>query len=163
MLSDSRLSQRSLGLKSIKRHIFVEISRVALIATFLYSGTAKILEYQSFRNNLSHSPVFRAGEVTAISCVIIACEFLVGGLLCFQRSLKAGFLLSFFQLTFYALYLIVGSFLFEDLPCPCGGIFSRLGFSAHVLLDLLLAGISAVGFSKLRPYPTGEKGVLPSL
>jgi polyferredoxin len=77
---------------------------------------------------------------------IPASELAVTGLLLFDESRLLGMYLSFIMMLAFTFY--IGGVIFKVYnvyPCPCGGLFSRMGWKKHFKVNLWLTALALIG------------------
>ncbi|HEV7859842.1 MAG TPA: MauE/DoxX family redox-associated membrane protein [Pyrinomonadaceae bacterium] len=132
----------------------VHLSRLALVALFLFTAGAKILTARGFAENVSNL----VGQRWAwpVTVCVIAAELLAAALLIWPRTVRAGavwsavLLLGFAGYALYYVYVLHG----EPLECGCfGGIIaSQLGVKTALRnLALLIPALLVIfGLPRLR-------------
>jgi hypothetical protein len=130
----------------MKRTTIIEIIIFLYSVLFIYTGISKLIEYSTFNQQLSESPIF-APIAPLISATLPWAEFIIVLLLILPRWRLKGFYLAFAMMTAFTVY-IIGLLAFTDnLPCSCGGIIAELSWPQHIALNgcfILLAVIGIV-------------------
>ncbi|MFV8374740.1 MauE/DoxX family redox-associated membrane protein [Flavobacterium sp. GSP11] len=119
---------------------------------FTYAAISKIIDFENFRIQLGQSPLL-SSFAALIAWTVPAFELLISGLLfCKRHRLKA-------LLAAYALMVMFTSYIYiilnysSYIPCSCGGILEKLGWTEHLIFNLLfiiMAGISIILLSKTK-------------
>jgi hypothetical protein len=118
------------------------ISHIYMIL-FVYAGLSKMIDYHSFKDQLSHVPVLGYfKEVSAVLFPIV--EVALGCLIYFEKYRLTGLCLAIAMMgvfTAYVLYLI----LFEkNAPCSCGGLLAELSWKQHFFFNVTIIVLGAI-------------------
>ena len=108
----------------MKKQWTIKIISMLLITLWVYAAMSKLTTYDVFAYQLAKQPL-PSWSIPIIQWLLPAVELLVMALLCFQKTLKWGFLLSFMLLAVFTLYVGFGlAHIYSKVPCSCGGILS---------------------------------------
>ncbi|WP_119080131.1 MauE/DoxX family redox-associated membrane protein [Chitinophaga alhagiae] len=151
------MKQKTLDVSS--QHTNFRLKRLTLesiIAIFLllwiYVGVSKLLDLTSFRIQLFNSSIFKQ-HARFISLFIPLLEVAIAILLLTKTLRLVGLYSSFilmFVFTAYVAYLMK----FEpNLPCSCGGIISDLTWPQHLILNIFLTLLAAIGIYLQKRNP----------
>jgi uncharacterized membrane protein YphA (DoxX/SURF4 family) len=105
-----------------------------VILLFTYAGLQKIMQVDVFRQQLQSMPLLKTGA-GMLAWMLPLTEFFIVLLLFFAQTRRTGLICAFTLLlimTVYLVYMILGA---THLPCPCGGIISKLSWKQHLLLN----------------------------
>lgn len=106
------------------------------ILLFLYAAVSKLLEYEEFRVQLGQSPLLSAFADT-VAIGVPAMEILTVLFLTIP-SLKLMGLYSFYGLmVMFTTYIIIILNFTEFIPCSCGGVLESLGWTQHLIFNLV--------------------------
>ena len=122
----------------------IEITCALLIFLFIYTGVSKLLDYQTFRRQLSQSP-FITSYATLLAWALPISEIVIAGMLCFNRSRLAGLYGSFFLLCLFTFYLTAMLQLSYTIPCSCGGVLQSLSWQSHIILNIFFILLATAG------------------
>ena len=120
------------------------------IMLFVYAAVSKLLDFENFRVQIAQSPLLTAYAGFIAYCVII---FEVGCALLLSISSRP--LLGLYAT--YVLMLLFSNYIFLILnfspyvPCSCGGILDDMGWTEHLIFNLvfvLLAALAILYFPK---------------
>jgi hypothetical protein len=126
------------------RKPLIEIICALLIFLFIYTGVSKLLDYQTFRRQLSQSP-FITSYASLLAWSLPIGEILIAGMLTFNRSRLPGLYLSFFLLCLFTFYLTAMLQLSYYIPCSCGGVLQSLSWQSHIILNIVFMLLAAAG------------------
>jgi uncharacterized membrane protein YphA (DoxX/SURF4 family) len=129
---------------AIKRTLVVEIISSLLILLFMYAAVSKLLDYETFKLQLSKSPfITQFAGVTAWALPVG--EILVGLALSFKKTRLLGLYASLFLMTMFTAYIWVMLNYSYDIPCSCGGVLSKMSWNEHFWFNILFVVASIVG------------------
>jgi hypothetical protein len=133
----------------ISKNTVVEIISSLLILLFMYAAVSKLLDYQTFKVQLSKSPfITDFAEVTAWALPVG--EILVGLALASKRTRLLGLYASLFLMTMFTAYIWAMLNYSYYVPCSCGGILSKMGWNEHFWFNLAFVAASAFGICFLE-------------
>lgn len=119
------------------------------ILLFVYAAASKLFDYKLFQYQLQQQPLPEI-SIELLAWLIPLMELLTVGLLTIKKTSFLGiiFFVSLMSLfTFYIVFLLVNRG--SHLPCSCGGIFNRLSWKHHLMVNIafLLFGIHGIGIN----------------
>jgi hypothetical protein len=116
-----------------------------LILIWAYTGLEKFIHFEESKRAF-HNQVFPEYYAELLSYGVPTTELVVVILLLFRYSRWMGFLLSLITLTAFTTYIgLVWIEVFPRVPCSCAGIFERVSWSSHLIINLVLVLISCWG------------------
>jgi uncharacterized membrane protein YphA (DoxX/SURF4 family) len=128
----------------MKRATIVEIISSLLILLFMYAAVSKLLDYQTFKVQLSKSPfITQFAGVTAWALPVG--EILVAVALTFKSTRQKGLYASLFLMTMFTAYIWMMLRHSYYLPCSCGGILSEMGWNMHFWFNLGFVLLTILG------------------
>ena len=127
------------------KEFFIQLISILIITLWIYTAINKLMNIDLFKSQLSRQALI--GEFAGIMIWLLpTIELLAAILLFFQRSRKAGMLLSFSLMAIFTGYIalaVVGYW--ENIPCSCGGVLNQLGWKDHLWFNLFFLVISGTG------------------
>jgi undecaprenyl pyrophosphate phosphatase UppP len=126
-------------------NILIDIVAGSLILIWAYSAHKKFRNLPKFRNALT-AQVFPVWIVPFLTFGVPLSESAAIGLLLFDQTRMAGMMFSFLLMLAFTLY--VGGAVFQvyrRYPCPCGGVFTNMGWKRHLQINMLLTAIALTG------------------
>lgn len=118
-----------------------------LLILFVYASLSKILDYDTFRQQLGLSPLISGNYTDFIALGVIASEMIIIILLCVGKFRSLGFYFSIFILSAFTAYIRI--LLSSDfIPCSCGGILGNLNWSIHIALNVFFIFVAIIGILK---------------
>lgn len=111
---------------------------------FLDVGLSKLLDNHSFQVQLSQSPLVK-NYVQLIAIPIPLAEVIIALALLFPQARKIGLIAATILMvlfTGYNIYLLTyGGY----LPCGCGGIFKKMDWLTHLIVNSTMTVIGGIG------------------
>lgn len=106
------------------------------VLLFCYAAVSKILDFENFQVQLAQSPLLSA-FAGFISFAVIIGEFLIAALLCLKITRLIGLYLSFGLLVSFTVYIYLILNYSDFVPCSCGGILEKLGWTEHLIFNII--------------------------
>jgi uncharacterized membrane protein YphA (DoxX/SURF4 family) len=129
----------------VKKSVLVEIIALFFVILFLYTGVAKLMEFDVFQAQLAESPVLEpVAPLVAWGLPIV--EFIVCILLFFPRWRLKGLYAALGLMVIFTGYVITLLTTSTELPCSCGGIIEELSWQGHLIFNgsLILLSFAAI-------------------
>lgn len=116
------------------------------ILLWIYAAGSKLMQYDVFIAQLSRQPL-PSWSIRYLAWGLPSVELLTAFLLCFQRTIFYGLLLSFVLMLCFTVYVALAlRGAFGDIPCSCGGIFSFMRWKAHLVFNILFTVMAFIGY-----------------
>src|SRR5689334_21334432 len=130
----------------MKKSIFLDIILVLFAVLFVYAAVSKLISYDEFRAEIGKSPLI-ANHGWWIAWAIPSLEIIIAAILFIPRlqliSLYSAFTLMFI-FTIYIAFMLVFT---PNLPCSCGGILSAMGWSEHLMFNIVFTLLAVLGIT----------------
>lgn len=132
-------------LKATSKSIFINSICLMYILLFVYAAVSKLLDFENFRVQLGQSPLLNI-FASWLAWLVPLIELVIAIALCFYSirfwALYAGFIL----MTMFTAYIYIILNYSSYVPCSCGGILEKLGWTEHLVFNLgfLLLAISGL-------------------
>lgn len=114
------------------------------ILLFCYAAVSKLLDYENFQVQLAQSPLLSAYADT-VAWAVIAAELFIVILLAFPATLRAGLYASFGLMLAFTVYIYLILNYSDFVPCSCGGILEKMGWTEHLIFNAAAVLLSIVG------------------
>ena len=111
---------------------------------FVYAGIFKIADTKLFASQMSESPLIPQSIIPFLSIGLPVFELILAFSLTFEKYNSVSLILSFITMLFFSFYLIMLVSLYEKVPCACGGILGKLGYTEHIIFNLFFLLISSI-------------------
>ena len=118
------------------RKTVIEIISALFALLWCYAAISKLLDYGTFRVQLGKSPLITEFAGFAAVAVPLS-ELVIAGMLLTKRFRLQGMYASLFLMTLFTVYIIAILNFSYYIPCSCGGILSSLGWSEHLIFNML--------------------------
>ena len=127
-----------------KSNAAIVIICTLIIALFVYTATAKLLDYYNFQSGLSESP-FIAPFSNILAWAVPASELLIAVMLVIPALRLAGLYASGILMSLFTVYIAAMLLFGSDIPCSCGGIVGDMSWGAHIVFNSAFVALSAWG------------------
>lgn len=120
-----------------------------IIALFVYTASAKLLDYYNFHFGLTESP-FIAPFADILAWAIPGGELLIALMLMIPKTRLAGLYASGILMSLFTIYIAIMLLSGSDIPCSCGGVVEELSWGAHIVFNGVFVILSGLGVYLLR-------------
>lgn len=141
------------------QNVFLEMVCFLYIILFTYAAISKLIDFENFQTQLGQSPLLSAYAASISFLVIFAELGLVLALFLRVSRIKALYL-SVGLMTVFTSYIILILNFSSFIPCSCGGILEKLGWTEHLIFNLFFIFI---GSCSLLLYQYDKKGIITLL
>lgn len=130
--------------KSTLKQSLITIICCLYLLLFVYAALSKLLDYTHFEIQLGKSPVI--GSFAAyIAWIVPGVELVLAVLLCFERTRFIALFGAFNLMVLFSVYILVILNWSSFIPCSCGGILSEMGWTEHLVFNLVFVLIGGIG------------------
>jgi len=132
---------------SLKRRSYEVLEMVLLflfILLFVYAAVSKLVDYETFENQLGQSPLLSAFAGWVAPGVIFI-ELLIALLLIFERTRLFALFGFYTVMVLFTTYIIIILNFTDFIPCSCGGVLEQLGWTEHLVFNVGFMGLGVVG------------------
>lgn len=140
------MNTQSIKLKRqlMRGELLIDIIKYSCCLLFLYAAANKLMDYEKFTVQLGQSPI-----ITSISefvaWFIPTIEIVISILLIFPRTLLVGLYGFFSLMIMFTTYIIIILNFAAFVPCSCGGILDKMGWTEHLIFNLGFVALSFLG------------------
>ncbi|SFW76175.1 Methylamine utilisation protein MauE [Sinomicrobium oceani] len=131
----------------------VETICLLFVVLFTYAAVSKLLEFEKFRAQLGQSPLLTA-FADMVVWTIPAVELAISLLLFVPRFRLGALYASLSLMTLFTAYIVAVLYFSPYVPCSCGGILENLGWTEHLVFNLVFIALAIAG---IVLYTTPEK------
>lgn len=128
----------------MKKNIIVECICFLLVILFTYAAANKLIDYQKFTVQIGLSPLL-TGFRGFIPWMLIGIEFTISIFLLIPRFRLYALFASFSLMTMFTAYIVAILKFSSFVPCSCGGVLERLGWTEHLIFNACFVVLSLVG------------------
>lgn len=122
----------------------VKLIGLLFIFLFVYTATDKLINLAQFQSQLEKFP-FISSYSAWLAVVVPLIEFGVAGLFLLNKYVLTALYYSLSLMVLFTAYIIFVLNFSDSIPCSCGGIISSLGWSTHIILNLVFMGLAGLG------------------
>jgi len=133
----------------MKRSILPDIIAYFFIFLFLYTGAIKLTEIQTFKQQLSSSPLM-SSMAGVVSWSLPIGEILLAVALFIPKTRLKAMYVTAGLMTLFTVYVIIVLFIDNQITCSCGGIIEELTPKQHVAFNSACVILAIIGILTLR-------------
>ena len=124
---------------------FPTVTAYFLILLFCYASASKIFDFENFKIQIAQSPLLSA-YAGFVSYATIISEMVIVLLLLIPKSRLIGLYASLGIMSAFTIYIYLILNYSDFVPCSCGGILEKLGWTEHLIFNILcvIAAIVAI-------------------
>jgi hypothetical protein len=126
----------------MKKNMIIEIICSLFIILFMYAALTKLLDYEKFRVQIGQSPLLTA-FAGWIAWMVPVAEILISIMLLFSRLRLIGLYAAFSLMVMFTTYIICILTLSLYIPCSCGGVLEKLGWTEHLIFNIVFIIMAA--------------------
>lgn len=113
------------------------------IVLFIYAAVSKLMDFENFQIQLAQSPLLSA-YAGFISYAVIIVEIVIVLLLCIKRTQQIGLYASYGLMLAFTVYIYLIINYSDFVPCSCGGILEKLGWTEHLIFNLIFVVLAVI-------------------
>ncbi|MDH1883690.1 MauE/DoxX family redox-associated membrane protein [Empedobacter falsenii] len=113
------------------------------IILFIYAAVSKLIDFENFQIQLAQSPLLSA-YAGFISYAVIIVEIVIVLMLCIKRTQQIGLYASYGLMLAFTVYIYLIINYSDFVPCSCGGILEKLGWTEHLIFNLVFVGLAVI-------------------
>ncbi|MGS2741843.1 MauE/DoxX family redox-associated membrane protein [Sinomicrobium sp. M5D2P17] len=132
------------------KSVVLEIICFLFILLFVYAAVNKLMDVQKFTVQIGQSPLLtNIAGFTAWFIPII--EILVALLLAWPKTRLTGMYGAFALIVMFTAYIVAILSFSEKIPCSCGGVLEKLGWTEHLIFNIGFVLLAVIGILLLSP------------
>lgn len=135
---------------------YILIVSYFFILLFVYASISKILDFENFQVQIAQSPVLTS-HAGLISYTVIITELAISGFLFSTRTRSLGLLASSILMTAFTVYIFIILNFSEFVPCSCGGILEKMGWTEHLVFNIACVVIAFAAYLIFRNQIGSER------
>ncbi len=121
---------------------FIDLVAILFIVLFIYASVNKLSDVDAFAMQLSKSPLM-ADMSDLVSWVVPIVEIGIAALLTFSITRGIGLTLALVLMSSFTWYILSILNFSAYVPCSCGGILGKLGWTEHLVFNIFFTVLSA--------------------
>ncbi|MDR6546514.1 putative membrane protein YphA (DoxX/SURF4 family) [Chryseobacterium rhizosphaerae] len=143
-------------IKYIKKQ-FVWIVSILMAFLFIYAAASKWMDFENFQVQLAQSPLLSA-YAGFISYGVIIVEFVLAICLCLPNTQKMALYGSLGLMSAFTFYIHTILHYSDFIPCSCGGILEKLGWTEHLIFNLFFVflAFAAILYKERKENPNSK-------
>jgi hypothetical protein len=110
----------------------------------MYTAVSKLLDYETFKIQLSKSP-FISKYATELALALPIIEIIVVLSFAFKRTRLFGLYSSLFLMTMFTAYIYLMLHFSFYVPCSCGGVLSKMDWNTHLWFNIGFVVLAIAG------------------
>ena len=131
------------------RTITIEIICLLYIVLFVYAAASKLLDFENFQVQLGQSPLLSA-FAGWVSWGVPIIELMISLLLIFRRYRLVGLYAAFGIMVMFTSYIVIILNFSSFVPCSCGGILEKLGWTEHLFFNVIFIALAFIGILLIK-------------
>jgi uncharacterized membrane protein YphA (DoxX/SURF4 family) len=128
----------------MKKETALEIIRWLFLSLFLYAAVTKLMGYEKFEAQLGQSPLTTEHAVWIVWAVPSVEIFIVLMLAIPALRLPALYA-SYSLMVMFTTYIVIVTRFSPFVPCSCGGVLQKLGWTEHLIFNAVFVILGATG------------------
>ncbi|AXP80868.1 Methylamine utilization protein MauE [Mariniflexile rhizosphaerae] len=126
------------------RNILLEIICFLFILLFVYAAMSKLLVFDQFKIQVGQSAMLTP-IVDIIAWGIPFLEFVIALMLIIPRFKRLGLYAAFTLMVMFTTYIFIILNFSNDIPCSCGGVLEKLGWTEHLIFNIAFVFLAFTG------------------
>ncbi|MNQ01726.1 Methylamine utilization protein MauE [compost metagenome] len=123
---------------------FLETICLVYILLFVYAAVSKLLDFENFQVQLGQSPLLSA-YASWVSWLVPIIELILALLLFFPKWRVIALFAAFSLMVMFTAYIYIILNYSSFVPCSCGGILEKMGWTEHLIFNVVFIMLAAVG------------------
>jgi uncharacterized membrane protein YphA (DoxX/SURF4 family) len=126
------------------QNLFLEFICLLYILLFVYAAFSKLLDFENFQVQLGQSPLLSA-FASWVSWLVPIIELILALLLFFPKWRVIALFAAFSLMVMFTAYIYIILNYSSFVPCSCGGILEKMGWTEHLLFNVVFIMLATVG------------------
>ncbi len=131
-------------IRSKYQNALLEIICMLYLFLFVYAAVSKLSVFDEFKIQIGQSAMLTP-VADIVAWVIPFIEILIALLLLIPRLRLIGLYAAFNLMVMFTVYIFVILNFSDDIPCSCGGVIEKLGWTEHLFFNLAFVVLAAIG------------------
>lgn len=120
----------------------LKVASTLYIILFVYAATSKLFDFEQFKTQLGQSPIITT-YADWVAWAVPLLELAIAGLFIVPRFMLFAFYASFSLMIMFTTYIILILNFSDFIPCSCGGVLEDLGWTEHIVFNVVFIAIAA--------------------
>lgn len=130
----------------MKKNIITEIISFLFILLFVYAALNKLLDFEEFKAQIGKSPLITAFASWIVWAVPLT-EIIIAIMLAIPRFRLMALYASFCLMIMFTSYIVIILNYSIYIPCSCGGVLEKLGWTEHLIFNIAFVLIAIAGIA----------------
>jgi uncharacterized membrane protein YphA (DoxX/SURF4 family) len=113
------------------------------VVLFVYAAVSKLLDFENFQVQLGQSPLLSA-FAGYIAWIVPVIELLISIFIVIPRFRIMALYAAFSLMVLFTSYIFIVLHYSSFVPCSCGGILEKLGWTEHLVFNILFIAIAVI-------------------
>ncbi len=131
-------------MKTNYKKILIEIICILFIILFVYAAMSKLLVFDEFKIQIGQSPVLTT-YTNWVAWTIPGIEIIISIMLAIPLFRLPGLYASYTLMIMFTAYIIIILNFSDFVPCSCGGVLEKLGWTAHLIFNIAFIALAFIG------------------
>ncbi|AUP81043.1 MauE/DoxX family redox-associated membrane protein [Flavivirga eckloniae] len=127
-----------------RKGVLLEVICYLYVFLFVYAATSKLLVFDEFKIQIGQSHMLTL-FTDVVAWGIPFLEILIALLLIIPRFRLLGMYASFCLMVMFTTYIAVILNFSDDIPCSCGGVIEKLGWTEHLIFNAVFVILAFIG------------------
>ena len=141
-------------MKHKTKSIILEIICFLFILLFVYAAMSKLLVFDEFKIQIGQSPMLTP-FVSIVAWTIPCLEIVIALMLILPRFRLLGLYAAFNLMVLFTVYIFIILNFSNDIPCSCGGVLEKLGWTEHLIFNIVFVILAVIGILIMTPKNHG--------
>ena len=125
------------------QNLFLEFTCLLYIILFVYAAVSKLLDFENFQAQLGQSPLL-SPFADFVSYSVIVIELIIAVLLSIHRFRYFALWGAVALMSMFTAYIVIILHFSYFVPCSCGGILEKLGWTEHLIFNVVFVLLAIV-------------------
>jgi uncharacterized membrane protein YphA (DoxX/SURF4 family) len=126
------------------KQIYIQAAAYSIIVLFTYAASSKLLAYDEFVAQIGKSPLIMSHS-SWLAWLVPSIEIAISICLLIPRFQVLSFYASYMLMSIFTFYIAFILTFSPYVPCSCGGILDKMGWTEHLLFNIVFMGIAGSG------------------
>ena len=123
------------------KEIIISCIKYLFVLLFVYAAASKLLDFNTFQNQLGQSPLLSA-YAHIISWAVPITEIGIAILIVTKKYHVLGLYGFYIMMVMFTTYIIIILNFTSFTPCSCGGVLEKLGWTEHLIFNIIFIILS---------------------
>ncbi len=125
----------------ISKPFLIEVITLLCILLFVYAGSIKLMDVQKFAVQIGKSSLL-TDFANVLAYAVPITELVIAVLLIMPVTRLIGAYAFFGMMVLFTAYITAILGFSDNIPCSCGGVLEKLGWTEHLLFNIGYVGMS---------------------